>query len=374
MIIKTTSQFKIWIRAVALVTACLFFVNTISWAKPGRIGPSNPTTLQPALMFDVSDIAQTLGKNRTVQLEAEVALIHSLIANADAFPNYFDINAHLDFWYYLMGDHVKKSKDSEPHARDRLLDVKRIQKDGNNMVVEFKLFDKPGAGTFRMVPSPEKFKKGEAIKIERIDEKKVGTTTREPSKLRKIPGREYNFDDKGRLWKVIDKNTGITWEECSYMETDLETDLGNNMVETTIYNPWTRESERGKIKKQFRKKEHIIDSVTLYNPVTHRKIKCEFKGYSRVAHKRQIWEIKDGEKPLGWFEIGDGVYGPKSKWPGKTYTFLKAVVINEEEQNSGIGKKDTVSIQYNSYDCEDQDVLDDIDTLLERGVNLNHDC
>jgi hypothetical protein len=42
--------------------------------------------------------------------------------------------------------------------------------------------------------------------------------------------------------------------------------------------------------------------------------------------------------------------------------------------NAGINNEDEVNIKNNDYDCEDPNTLDDIQTLVDRGVGLIHDC
>jgi Leucine-rich repeat (LRR) protein len=43
-------------------------------------------------------------------------------------------------------------------------------------------------------------------------------------------------------------------------------------------------------------------------------------------------------------------------------------------ENEGIGNGDTVRIDGNPLDCEDQTTLDHLWTLIQRGVELDHDC
>ena len=50
------------------------------------------------------------------------------------------------------------------------------------------------------------------------------------------------------------------------------------------------------------------------------------------------------------------------------------VDISPLVQNAGIGKGDRVDLSNNSLDCKDLEVLEDIQTIIDRSVSLQHDC
>ena len=52
-------------------------------------------------------------------------------------------------------------------------------------------------------------------------------------------------------------------------------------------------------------------------------------------------------------------------------TYVKAKPLVD---NPGVGNGDSVNVYNNSLDCDDADTLEAIETLLDRGVELDQHC
>lgn len=81
-----------------MVAACLFYVNTLSWAITDGVIPAAKDTLQAQSMF--KPIVDAVGAEYETQLRIETALILAMALKESSIP-FQDINASLDEWYSM---------------------------------------------------------------------------------------------------------------------------------------------------------------------------------------------------------------------------------------------------------------------------------
>ena len=127
-----------------MVVACLFYVNTISWAITDRAVPAAKDTLQVQSLF--KPMLEAAGAEYETQLRIETALILAMVLKDNSVP-FQDINAALDEWYSALPD----------RGGDRILNVvSNPSKEDDSVTIDLELFQGPQKG--------EKFKITSACK------------------------------------------------------------------------------------------------------------------------------------------------------------------------------------------------------------------
>ncbi|MCK4852477.1 MAG: hypothetical protein KAS86_05110, partial [Candidatus Omnitrophica bacterium] len=139
MLIFNSNKKSIWQKTVSTVVACLFLLNTVSWAVPqGDIPPVTPALQVQSIFEPILDMA---GRKNETRLRLETAIILAMVLR-DNTVSFQDINAALDKWYSALSE----------KGRDRILNVvSNASREGDSVSIEMELLGGPEKGTrFRL--------------------------------------------------------------------------------------------------------------------------------------------------------------------------------------------------------------------------------